>query len=334
MRRWNRWRACWQVALVLLCATGLQAQSDLQQRLLNQLQTAGEGKKPVQLAGASSTEIPLGMETLKLAPGFLVALQVLDDPDFTGEFRVDARGEIVLPVLGSLPVMGKTEHEVGAEIRKQLMERRILLDPQVEVAIREYVPSEITILGEVNLPGRYPLLAERNLVDVLALAGGVTNLAGNQVEITGSGDKAQTRTLQYSRNMGAAAVRHEMIAPGDTVLVKRAGIIYVLGAVNRPGGFVMQEEGTLTILQAIALANGTSLTAAPKVVFLVRKGANGAATVQEIPFLKIAHGKGQDAKLEATDVLFVPTSKTKAMLMNSQALLAAAASASVYGMIR
>jgi polysaccharide export outer membrane protein len=120
------------------------------------------------------------------------------------------------------------------------------------------------------------------------------------------------------------------VNPGDTVQVKRAGIVYVLGAVNRPGGFVMQEEGTLRVLQAISLASGTSIAASTRTIYLLRRNADGTEVDIAVPYKKIANGSSADMQLRATDVLFVPTSTFKAVLTNSQGILTSAASATIY----
>jgi polysaccharide export outer membrane protein len=123
------------------------------------------------------------------------------------------------------------------------------------------------------------------------------------------------------------------VKPGDTVQVKRAGIVYVLGAVNRPGGFVMQEEGTLNVLQAISLASGTSVTASTRTIYLLRRNADGTEVDIAVPYKNIANGKRTDMQLRATDVLYVPTSTFKSVMTNSQGILASAASASIYAAV-
>jgi polysaccharide export outer membrane protein len=164
----------------------------------------------------------------------------------------------------------------------------------------------------------------------LALAGGTTITAGNEVLITHGNAGADPVLVHYSKATNPDAVRGTIVQPGDTVQVKRAGIVYVLGAVNRPGGFVMQEEGTLNVLQAISLANGTSVTASTRTIYLLRHNADGTEVDIAVPYKKIANGKNTDMQLRATDVLYVPTSMLKAALTNSQAILTSAASASIY----
>jgi polysaccharide biosynthesis/export protein len=291
------------------------------------------GRGPNLFAASGSpglNTVPEDFTKLKLAPGFLLSLNVLDDPDFVGTFRVDQQGDVTLPILGIMHVAGKSVPEARAQIQKSLSDSQILNDPQVNLAVLEYTAPEVTIIGEVASPGRYPLLVSRKLVDVLALAGGTSVSAGNEVQITRGGADPKSVTVHYSKATRSLANTGELVHPGDTVQVRRAGIVYVMGAVTRPGGYVMQEDGTLTVLQAIALANGTSLPASVRNIYLLRHDAGGTPVSIPIPLDKMSHGKRADLLLQATDVLYVPTSKVKAVILNSQGITAAAASASIY----
>jgi polysaccharide export outer membrane protein len=277
--------------------------------------------------------VPEDFALLKLAPGFLVSLNVLDDTDFSGTFRIDEQGNIDVPVLGTVHVAGETVSEARSQIKKQLVADQIMKDPQVSFSVIEYTAPEVTLIGEVSSPGKYPLLVPRKLVDVLALAGGPTLLAGNEVQIIPGNGRTEPAMVHYSRGSDPNAVQDIMVQPGDTVQVKRAGIVYVLGAVNRPGGYVMQEDGTLNVLQALSLANGTTVAAKNSTIFLLRRDADGTEVDIAVPYQKISHGKLADMQLHATDVLFVPTSAIKSILTNSQAVLSSAASASIYAAV-
>jgi len=136
--------------------------------------------------------------------------------------------------------------------------------------------------------------------------------------------------VHFSRDTSAKDVEKTMVEPGDSVQVKRAGIVYVLGAVNRPGGYVMQEAGKLNVLEAVALADGTTLTASTGTIYLLRHNRDGSMVYISVPFKNIAHGKSADLQLQATDVLYVPSSTLKTVLFDSQAILSAATSASIY----
>jgi len=282
------------------------------------------------LKNPALTAVPPDFASLKLAPGFLVNLNVLDDPDFDGEFRVDQHGDLALPIIGDVHVAGQTATEARQKIEAKLKVDQILNSPQVNLTVVEYAALEVTIVGEVAAPGRYPLFAPRSLTDVLALAGGLTPAAGNEIEIAHQNKDVEPTAIHYSRATNSKAVQDAVVQPGDTVQIKRAGIVYVLGAVNRPGGYIMQEDGTLTVLEAISIANGTTLPASVGTIYLLRRNSDGTAVRIELPLNKMQRGKDADMQLHATDVLYVPMSKIKSALVNSQGILAAATSASIY----
>jgi polysaccharide export outer membrane protein len=325
------------VLLLAFTEVGI-AQIDNQPRIASQ-NAATLGRS---LSNASATaakrntglaQVPADFAQLKLAPGFLLSLNVLDDSDFTGAFRVDEQGDIALPVIGMLHVAGETVSEARSQIQQVLLEKKILQDPQVDLSIQEYSAPDVTIIGEVFSPGKYPLLVPRKLVDVLALAGGTTITAGNEVQITHDASEAEPILVHYSKATDPRVVANVIVHPGDTVQVKRAGIVYVLGAVTRPGGYVMQEEGTLTVLQAVSLANGTTLSASLGTVYLLRRNPDGTEVDIKLPYGKISHGKSAEVQLRATDVLYVPTSKIKSAFINGQSIIATAASASIYATV-
>jgi len=277
------------------------------------------------------TAVPPDFAELRLAPGFLLSLNVLDDPDFAGVFRVDQKGDLTIPILGAIHVLGETTTEARDQIQKRLLDEQILKAPQVNLTVVEYAATEVTILGEVNQPGRFPLLADRSLTDVLGLAGGLTPAAGNEIQITRAGkDAPAPESIHFSKAISAKVVQDTIIHPGDTVQVKRAGIVYVLGGVYRPGGYVMQEDGTLSVLQAISVANGTTLPASVGTIYLLRRNPDGTEAKIELPLVKMQRGKTADMQLQATDVLYVPLSKVKATLLNTQGILASLGSASIY----
>jgi len=280
--------------------------------------------------GSGLSTVPEDFSKLTLAPGFLVSLSVLDDADFGGTFRVDQQGGITVPILGTMHVAGETIPEARIQIRTKLMEDRFLKDPQVSLAVVEYTPPEVTIIGEVNSPGKYALLSRRKLVDALALAGGTTLTAANEVQITSASAEHKTVLVHYSRRTNPQAVESVMVQPGDTIQVKRAGIVYVLGAVIRPGGFVMQEEGTLSVLQAVALAYGTTILAATTKIYIVHQNTDGSVAYAAVNYKNMTKGKTADVQLHAADILFVPTSKLKTIYSNTQQLMSQAALVGLY----
>jgi protein involved in polysaccharide export with SLBB domain len=135
--------------ILVFVETGV-AQMDMQQRIASAGgATANRSRPDAQGAMRNSglAMVPADFALLKLAPGFLLSLNVLDDSDFVGTFRVDEQGDIFLPVLGSLHVAGETVSEARGQIRRMLLDGRILKDPQVDLSIQEYTAPQVTIIG-------------------------------------------------------------------------------------------------------------------------------------------------------------------------------------------
>jgi polysaccharide biosynthesis/export protein len=324
------------VLLVSLAETGV-AQVGMQQMSGSSngslSSVTSSGNRSNTAAGVSSTGltvVPEDFASLRLAPGFMVSVNVLDDPDFAGVFRIDQLGNITLPILGTMHVAGETVSETRVRIQKRLLDGQLLKDPQVNLTVVEYTAPEVSIIGEVTSPGKYPLLAPRKLVDVLALAGGTTVAAGNEVQITRGSPDTEQVLVHYSRATNLKTVEDTVVRPGDTVQVKRAGIVYVLGAVGRPGGYVMQEEGTLSALQAISLAYGTTPLASTGKIYLLHRNTDGSVAHISLPYKKIARGQSGDVQLHAKDIIYVPTNTIKSLYTDTQSLLNAAATASIY----
>jgi polysaccharide biosynthesis/export protein len=161
----------------------------------------------------------------------------------------------------------------------------------------------------VNTPGVYPLMGPHRLYDAISAAGGLTVKAGHAVTIlhVGQRDHPEVIALSNENSVGHADVR---IYPGDTIIVPRAGVVYVLGEVNKPGAFVMENNTSMSLLKATALAGGTTKIASLKRALIIRESAQGPVQT-EVSLAKISHGKASDLQLQAEDVLFVPLSNLK-----------------------
>jgi polysaccharide biosynthesis/export protein len=261
------------------------------------------------------TAIPEDFSTLQLAPGFLLSMEVYDTPEYSLDLRIDSDGNVNIPMVGSVHVGDMTLVGAATKIASSLRDGKILNDPQVNLNIEEYAGREITVLGEVHSPGRIELLAPRHLDDVIAMAGGETEYAGKTIEIRHKeGVTPQTQVIHYSRSVDNHILSETFVLPGETVTVKRAGIVYVLGAVARPGGYLMQEDGDLNVTHALALAYGTTMPAAVGSMRLIRKKDDGQVEDIHIPYRDMVKGNVAPLHLQAEDVIYVPVSKVKAVL--------------------
>ena len=247
---------------------------------------------------------------LVIGAGDLIEVGLYGMPDFKTEGRVSSGGEISLPMLGRVVVGGLSVEQAAAQIQHDLSQRRLFNDPQVTVFVKEYATQGISVLGEVQKPGIYPLLGERKLYDAISAAGGTTPKAGASVLITRRNDPQHP--LQVPLSTGAAKSMKDNVAvePGDTIVVSKAGVVYVVGDVHQPGGFVMENGNDITVLRAIALAQGTNPNAALDRARLIRKTPQGP---QDVPLSlkQILSAKVPDPQLQPDDVLFVPSSAGK-----------------------
>jgi polysaccharide export outer membrane protein len=287
---------------------------------------SGNDIAPLRHRPGTLAAIPEDFSKLQLAPGFLLSMDVFDTPEYSFDLRIDTVGNVNIPTVGSVHVGDMTLVEAATKIAAALRDGKILTDPQVNLNVEEYAGRDITVLGEVHSPGRIQMLAPRHLDDVIAMAGGETEYAGKTIEIRHEeGVTPRTAVIHYSRSIDNQILSDTVVLPGETVTVKRAGIVYVLGAVNRPGGYLMQEDGDLNVTQALSLAYGTTMPAAVGSMRLIRKKDDGRVEEIPIPYREMVKGNVAPLRLEAEDVIYVPVSKMKVALGSSLANAAAAA---------
>src|ERR1022692_2239872 len=225
--------------------------------------------------------------------GDLLKISVLGAPEYDQDVRVAGNGDIVIGLVGRVHVAGQTTEQAQALIRKRLMDGAYFSDPQVAVLEKEFATQGVSVLGEVQKPGVYQVTGPRRLFDVLSLAGGTTPKAGQVVTIS-SRDKIKTLQLvNFSTDPQKNIAANVDILPGDTVVVSKAGVVYVVGDVRHPMGVIMENGGHITILQALATAEGAYSTAALRNAKIVRKGDNGPTEVL-VDVKKIMQAKAPD----------------------------------------
>jgi polysaccharide export outer membrane protein len=266
---------------------------------------------------------------LQISAGDLLDLSVFDTPELSTKLRVDEHGAVTLPLGGVLPVSGMTAEEAGHAVEARFRETDILKDPHVSVTVLEYATQGVTVLGEVKNPGVYPLLGAHGLLDLISAAGGVTPNAGKAVTITHREDPDHPEIVNVASKAGSTATFNVDVRPGDTIMVSHAGIVYVLGDVGKPGGFLIENNDRLTVLEAIALAQGTNRTASLNHTRLIRKTDAGREEVP-VPLKKILASNAPDQMLADGDILFVPGSGPKNALRDIESILPSAASAAIY----
>jgi len=268
-------------------------------------------------------------ESLLIGPGDLLRVTVLRESDLTQNVRVRDSGEVTLPLIGNVQVRGLSAADAAAAIAAKYVEGQFLKHPDVSVFVEEYATQPVSVLGQVVKPGLISISTTRSLVDVLAMAGGLTDLADRHITVERGGNAHGLEEVFLSNRAEDALNANVEVFPGDKILVPKAGVVYVLGDVGKPGGYLMQNNSRLTVLEAIAMAAGVNRTASESGARVIHN-ANGQFQERDLPLKDIQQGKAPDQLLEADDVIYIPFSFGKNLLMGTNSIVAATSSALIY----
>ena len=279
---------------------------------------------------AVTANSPAQNESLLIGPGDLLHLQVYDTPEMEQRARVTDAGSIPFSFLGTVNVSGLTPDQAAAQIERRLVAGGVMLHPEVSVRVEAYATQNASVMGQVVKPGTYEIDTSRKVVDLLAMAGGLTDMADRHITIQRSGPHKQNVVYYYSNAATAALSDDPMVFPGDTVVVPRVAVVYVLGDVLKPGGYPMiTNNSNMTVLQAIALAGYANHTAAVGKSKLVRETPAGVQEI-DLEVSLMQKGKKPDVALLPDDVIYVPFSFLRNVGINGQGILASATSAVIY----
>jgi polysaccharide export outer membrane protein len=263
-------------------------------------------------ASPQAAPTPANAHALRISAGDLIELGVFDTPDLSGKLRVSESGEVMLPIAGAIHLAGMTSAEAAAAIEQRLLSTDILKNPHVSVFVAEYATQGINVGGEVRTPGLYPLLGNHQLMDLISAAGGVSPTAGKAVTIAHKSDPEHPVIVLLDSKPGSVGPAVDVL-PGDTIMVSRSGVVYVVGDVGKPGGFLIEGNDRLTVMQALALSAGPNHSASPEKSRIFRKTTTGRMEFP-VPIKQIVAGKAIDPMLEDGDILYIPYSASKAAL--------------------
>jgi polysaccharide export outer membrane protein len=329
-------------------ATERHTVQDYNQRMLELLEQAGSDRD------SANQDYRIGADDL-------LQISVYEAPDLGRTVRVSADGQISLPPLGTVRAAGLTSRQLEA-VLEELLRRTYMKDPHVGVFVKEMQSHPVSVFGAVQKPGVYQIRGPRSLLEVLSMAQGLADDAGDTVIVmrhggllaagsasgtdppAGEESDAPAEGVPHGPSQSAtpAAVSRKtsrensievnlkalldsgdprsnvMVYPGDVVKVARAGIVYVIGEVNKPGGYVLKTNENISVLQAIALAEGLTHTSSGKHARIIRTDAlTGVRRQIPINLGKILSGHAPDPVLQAKDILFVPNSAVKAAFYHS-----------------
>jgi polysaccharide export outer membrane protein len=270
----------------------------------------------------------------KIGGGDVLNIEVFDVPQLTREIRVSETGYIALPLLPvRVLAKGLTGPQLEEKLQELLQANGLVSHPQVTVSVKQQSSHPIMVIGAVRQPQVIQATRPMSLVEVLSACGGIADYAGESVLITkdaltepnhsagGDGNDdlpiPQTFSVDLMRLLtGSDPKNNVILTGGETVSIPRAGVFYIVGAVNHPGGFVMTTNGSqMTTLVALALASGTTPTAKTTAAIILRKDpATGKNKEITVNLKLVLQRKTEDTMLMANDILYVPDSTGKKAL--------------------
>jgi polysaccharide export outer membrane protein len=232
--------------------------------------------------------------------------------------------------LGDVNVAGLTPGDAAQALEADLKAKHLMLHPQVTITVEQYATQNVYVMGQVKNPGSYALATPQSIVAVLALAGGLTDMSDRHITVERHSQPSEKASYFLSNDSQSALSSDVVVYPGDTVLVPKAGIVYVLGDVGRPGGYpITTNDSRISVLQALAMAGSANKTSVLSRAKLIRRSGNG---LQELPLAlaQIEKGNQPDIEMQSDDVLFIPSSWIKNLSMNASSIAASATSAMIY----
>ena len=268
---------------------------------------------PVSNFDYASSNLP----TQPVGPDDLLALSVYDSPELTRTVRVDADGNIRLPMLKDpILVRGMVPSQLESTIAASLTRGKVLVDPIVTVTIVEYQSRPVNVVGAVKTPLVFQATRPIPLLDAIARAGGIREDAGSDIvvskQVMQAGKPARvTQTIPVRKLIDNADPNlNLMLHGGEEVLVPEALKIYVVGNVRKPGAYPVKNDEETTILQLLALSEGLTPYSA-KVAYVYRRSPGGAKTELPVPLGKIMKRQAADVALQANDILYIPDNNGK-----------------------
>ncbi len=298
----------WRLVLVAVIGTGLLGSAE---------RTAGQDSP-------SAMHVP---STYTLGPNDQISFLGIDADEIVNkQFRIDPEGDVSLPMVGRLHAAGLTLRQFEEVLNKQLS--AYIREPHIVVTIAEFRSQPVTVVGAVKSPGTYQLQGRKTVVEMISLAGGFREDAGNTIKITRElewgkiplsdasidpGHKFSVAEVRIKEILEARNPENNILMmPHDVVTVPRGELVYVIGDVKKAGGFILTERSNMSVLQALSMAEGLGSTAnAGQTKILRLESGQEQRTEIAVNLKKILDGTSNDVPLQAGDILFVPVSTAK-----------------------
>lgn len=301
-------RGAWIVAIALLML-GLSAGRARAQFSGPALSSSTAVNEPIVPTTDAAILYPVGRE-VHLANGDLLAIHLYGTPDYAPPVRVGLDGTLQLPLIGSVYVEGLTLHEAESLIATRLTSAGMYRNPQVTIVMTESPNQVVTVTGEMH--GVLPVAGARRLFDVLSTAGGLPPTASHTITINRPG-VAQPIVVDLGTNPAQSARSDVPVFPGDTIIVARVGVVYLLGAFKTQGPIPIQQNAPLTLMQVAAIGGGAGFEGKADDLRIIRTVGFDRKVVR-VDIKKVINGEAPDPVLQADDIVFLPSSSMKAAI--------------------
>lgn len=248
----------------------------------------------------------------QLAAGDLITVHVFEQSDYTPEVRLSAQGTVVLPLIGTVQLGGLTVTQAQEFIAQRLKDAGIYRNPQVTIQLVQGPNQEATVAGEVH--SVVPIVGSRRLLDVLAAAGGLPATASHVITISRPGLE-QPLVVDLGTDPLRSSFANVPIFPGDTIIISRIGVVYMVGDFKVSGTIPLNQYAPLTLMEATALSGGLAYPGKYNDVRVIRT-VGDHRTVVKVDIQRILHGKDPDPILQANDIVFLPDDFVKSFIAN------------------
>jgi polysaccharide export outer membrane protein len=266
-----------------------------------------EMNRPVQLTTDPALLFPPSQDTI-LQAGDSVTVRLYGEADYSPSGRIDSDGNIELPLIGIVHLGGLTVSQANHLIAERMVEAGMFRDPQVTIVLADGTAQSVTVIGEIR--GVVPGIGKRRLLDVLAVSGGLPATASHVIAIDRPG--VQDPILV---DLGSDPLHSRLadvpVFPGDTIVVSRIGIVYILGAFKAPGVIPLNSYSPLTLIEATTLSGGGVLFQGKSDDLRIIRTVGSRRTVAVYNIKKVLNGEVPDPILQPNDIVYLPTSPWK-----------------------
>ena len=266
------------LVVLLVAFAGLADAQTMNIARVTPLGQPGSAALPAQQAAFAPAASNAALEAIGM--GDMVRITVFRNPDLTTEARVSEHGTILFPLIGEVPVIGMTPAQAGDRIAQRLKEGRYVVNPEVTVSLAQVNSRQVAVLGAVNKPGRYPIDSQNvHLTDFLATAGGVATPGSDHVTVVQTRDGRTTKRdidLNSIFRDGDLTKNIEL-APGDTIFVEKAPMVYIYGEVQKAGAYRLEPH--MTVMQALALGGGLTTRGTQRGIKIARHDGKGVREI-------------------------------------------------------